>query len=147
MRERLAMGIGVLAVATLVGLAVWFARAQNPAGPSAAVLGPEAPAAAPVPEAAPLEAAQDSVRGRAVFLAEGCAGCHAVAGQGNPRNPLDGVGRRRTAAELRAWTVGAEALADSLPPSVLRTKQAYQRMEPADLAALLGYLGSLRGGD
>ena len=47
-------------------------------------------------------------------------------------------------AELRAWTQGADALADSLPPSALRSKQAYREMKPADLDALIAFLRSLR---
>jgi hypothetical protein len=67
-----------------------------------------------------------------------------VAGEGNSRNPLDGVGGRRTPEELRAWTVGAEALADSLPPSAYRAKQAFQRIPETELRQLVAYLSSLR---
>jgi mono/diheme cytochrome c family protein len=146
MRERFAMGVSLLAVVTLIGLAVWFARAQNPSIPVADVALPDAVDTPALPEGAPSAPAADSVRGHAVYLARGCAGCHSVAGEGNPRNPLDGVGARRTAAELRDWTVGAEVLADSLPPSAFRAKQAFQRIEPEDLAALIQYLVSLELG-
>jgi mono/diheme cytochrome c family protein len=128
-RERISITVSALAVVLLVALAVVFARSQNP--PPAQTM--------PAPEAA-----ADSARGRAVFLANNCARCHAVAGEGNERNPLDGVGSRRTAARLRAWTVGAAALADSLPPSAYRAKQAFQQIPPADLDALVVYLSSLK---
>jgi hypothetical protein len=83
-------------------------------------------------------------RGRAVFQSAGCTRCHSVAGVGSPRNPLDGVGSRRNDAGLRAWTLGADPLADSLPPSALRTKQGYRALEAADLNALITFLGSLK---
>lgn len=131
MRERIAMGVSALAVAVLITLSALFARAQNQPAPAADV------AAAAVP---------DSIRGKAVFDAQGCVRCHSVAGVGNTRTPLDGVGARRSAAELRAWTVGAPELADSLAPATFRAKQAYREMPSADLDALIRYLGTLGEG-
>jgi hypothetical protein len=147
------MAAGV--VAFLVGLSALFARSQNPgvtaqlgqspaetAAPRAALASPAPPPVASPP--APPQGAADSIRGRMVFDSAGCTRCHSVAGVGSPRYPLDGVGARRSEAELRAWTQGADALADSLPPSALRSKQAYREMKPADLDALIAFLRSLR---
>jgi len=145
MRERLAAALSVVAVALLVLLSGLFARVQNPDR----IALDTAAGAGGVTEAspdAPSVSAADSIAGRAVYVANSCASCHAVAGDGNPRYPLDGVGARRTAAELRAWTVGAEVLADSLPPSAFRAKQGYQRIGAEDMAALVQYLSALRGG-
>jgi cytochrome c553 len=167
MRERIAVGVAVLAVALLLVLSGVFARIQNPpvadlpdsppagVGTQPAVEAPPRTGVQPgieaAEEAAPPPAAQvalaDSLRGRALYDSAGCARCHSVAGVGSPRYPLDGVGARRPPAQLRAWTVGAEALADSLPPATWRAKQAFQAMRPENLDALVAYLGSLRGAD
>jgi hypothetical protein len=154
MRERVARWIAALAVGTLVVLAMAFARQQNPevvSGSQAASAAAGAPASTGEPAAAPAAglaapspAAADSARGHAVFLAQGCTRCHSVAGAGSPRLPLDGVGARRTAAELRAWTTGAEALADSIAPGTLRVKQGYAKLPAAELDALIVFLARLK---
>jgi mono/diheme cytochrome c family protein len=155
MRERISVGVAVAAVVVLVTLSAVFARSQNPSvdfSPAEAEQTPgTSPAAAATPDpASPAAAAAsvatpaDSTRGRAIFASKGCPRCHSVAGEGNARNPLDGVGARRTPAELRAWTLGAEVLADSLPPSAFRAKQAFQQMPAEELGPLITYLSSLK---
>ena len=42
-------------------------------------------------------------RGKAVYPEQKCSLCHAVAGKGNPKGPLDDVGSKLTADEIRAW--------------------------------------------
>ena len=46
---------------------------------------------------------------------QACARCHSIAGKGNPRRPLDGVGARRNAAELRDWNIGARRYGRTSP--------------------------------
>jgi cytochrome c5 len=141
LRERIAIGITVLAVALLVGLSVVFAMTQNRGAE------PTPEPAAPVAveqQAVPAEARADSARGRAVFVAQTCERCHSVAGQGSPRSPLDRVGARRTPEELRAWTVAEPAVQDELAPAVVRAKQRYLEMPQEELTALLHYLATLR---
>lgn len=170
MRERIAIGLAVLVISALVGLSGLFARSQNsgtavaqgdwsnevragaaPATPSelSAAVAPATPpvvtpAAAPAVVSPPSTRSADSIRGRVVFDSVGCARCHSAGGVGSPRYPLDGVGARRSEPELRAWILGADALADSLPPSALRTKQSYRAMKAADLDALVAFLKSLK---
>ena len=142
MRERLARFVAIVTVAGLVGLSTAFARAQNPAPAPQ----PEeaSPAAAPVAQAA---APGDTLRARVLFDELGCTACHSVGELGNPRNPLDGVGSRRTAPSLRAWTLGEEAVADSLPPGALRVKTTYLDVPEADLDLLLAWLAGLKADD
>ena len=148
MRERIARTVSALAVGAVMILSLVFARGQNAAEKreapiDAAVATPPSAVPAPPSDAVPALAA-DSARGHAVFLAQGCTRCHSVAGAGSPRVPLDGVGARRSVAELRAWTTGAEALADSLSPATLRTKRGYATLPAADLDALVAFLGALK---
>ena len=136
MRERLAIGISILAVAVLLSMSALFARAQNPA----------APVSEPETEAATAPAAQepDTLRGRIVYEQNSCARCHSIAGVGSPRYPLDGVGARRDTASLRAWTIGSPEVADSLSPASLRTKQGFATIPARDLGALVDFLARLR---
>jgi mono/diheme cytochrome c family protein len=146
MRERIARAVSGLAIGVVALLAVVFASGQNPTD-GAQERDDEGPVLAQAPAAPPLAsapAAADSARGHAVFLAQGCARCHSVAGAGSPRAPLDGVGARRSPAELRAWSTGAASLADALAPSVLQAKQAYAKLPAADLDALVAFLASLK---
>lgn len=150
MRKRIAVGISILVVTVLVALALLFAVRQNPAGSSrlqaAAMLGTAAdrttPAAADTQPQVPVQE-NDSLAGRRVFRAQGCERCHSVQGVGSPRLPLDGVGSRRKLDELRAWTVGAAAVQDSLSPSAVRAKRGFERIPAAEMRVLLAYLAAL----
>lgn len=83
------------------------------------------------------DAPADLVRGHKVYDDQGCAACHSVAGVGNRRHPLDGVGARLPEETLRLWIVAPQQIA----PKV--RKQAFDNLSPEDLAALVAYLRSL----
>lgn len=136
MREIIARAVCVLTVAVVVALAHVFARKHN--------LLVSAPAPVQVAEAtADPVPSSDAVRGREVYNAQGCSSCHAIAGVGNPRNPLDDVGTRRTAAELRDWVTGTGSALEQLSPAVVRRKQRYQELPESDLKAMVAYLATL----
>ncbi|HRP25555.1 MAG TPA: cytochrome c [Thauera sp.] len=137
MRERLARWVALLTVLVTVSLSLRFAWVHNEQSFAREGLNDSAPVALP----APIEGGEH--RGRVVFDRNRCANCHSVAGEGNPRYPLDGVGARRTRAELHDWVVGAAALEAVLPSSAYRRKQQYQAMPDDELDALLTYLQSL----
>lgn len=133
MREiwvRIVAAAGGLVV---VLLALAFAWWQNPQAPLAP------PTSPPVAVPSVLAAA-----GRAVFAAQGCAMCHAVAGKGNPRSPLDGVGARHDAAALADWTLATGNAKSALSERARVMKEAYRELPPAELDALIAYLQSLR---
>jgi cytochrome c553 len=147
MRERIAIGISILAMVVLVALSVVFALRQNPGTApapfaSAASGAPAGPITGTDEPGADLQE-RDSVAGLRVFRASNCERCHSVAGVGSPRYPLDGVGSRRSQDELRAWTVGAASVQDSLSPSALRAKQRYQQLSAEELRLLLFFMARL----
>ena len=52
--------------------------------------------------------AQDAVtKGAAVFAAQKCAMCHSLDGKGMAKGPLDGVGTKLTADEIREWIIAS----------------------------------------
>jgi mono/diheme cytochrome c family protein len=140
----------MLGTLTLVGLILVAASIARRPGPPLGADGAHAEAASaeardPDVVADPAAAAQvaDSARGRAVFERRGCGGCHSAAGAGGGRLALNGVGGRRSRAELRAWTTGEGAAAAELPPATVRRKQDLG-MPAADLEALISFLASLK---
>ena len=55
-----------------------------------------------------VAAAQDAAlvkKGQEVYAAQKCSICHAIAGKGGKTNPLDGVGAKLSADDIRQWIV------------------------------------------
>jgi mono/diheme cytochrome c family protein len=77
-------------------------------------------------------------RGAEVYRAQKCQACHSIAGVGNKRYPLDGVGTKLTEEDIRKWIVAPR----EMNPKV--RKRAYDKLPKADLDALVAYLKSLR---
>ena len=94
--------------------------------------------------ARPAVAQGDAEKGKAVYAAQKCQGCHAIAGAGNKNLPLDGVGKKLSAAEIRAWIVTPKEMetktkSTKKPPMPDR----YSKLPAADIDALVAYMASL----
>lgn len=89
--------------------------------------------------ATPALAQDDAVaKGQAAFAAQKCSMCHAIAGKGNKNSPLDGVGSKLSADEIRKWIVSPKEMkADT-------KMKAYPSLSAEDLASLVAYLSSLK---
>lgn len=89
--------------------------------------------------------AQDAAKGEQVYAAQKCSMCHQVAGKGNKLSPLDGVGKKLKAEEIREWIVAPDAAAakakSTKKPAMPKT---YAKLPPADIDALVAYLQSLK---
>src|SRR5262245_23698966 len=84
-------------------------------------------------------------RGQEVYAAQKCQVCHMVSGKGNKLNPLDGVGGKLTAEEIRQWITNptemtARIKSTKKPPM----PDKYGTLSTADLDALVAYLQSLK---
>jgi mono/diheme cytochrome c family protein len=89
--------------------------------------------------------AQDAKKGEAVYTAQKCSACHSIAGKGAKANPLDGVGGKLSAADIREWIVDPVAMAkkiksDKKPPMPNR----YAKLPAGDIDALVAYMQSLK---
>jgi mono/diheme cytochrome c family protein len=135
MREQLARAVAAMTAVLAFGLALLFASMQNPPGEP-----PPARSAAP---AAVAPDAETVAAGRRIYEEQGCSSCHSIAGEGNPRNPLDGVSARHEPVDMRNWIVGAGAAGDQLSPRVRNTKRAYAELGDHELNALVAYLRRL----
>jgi len=145
-RDFLARTAAVALLALITSLAAFFAHRQNAIPEAATAPSPAdsttlagADSETPVPVDSAL-----ATRGRTVYEALGCGRCHAVEGAGNPRSPIDGVGARRTPAEIRAWVTASREVRGELSRSVVRAKESFGELADEELEALVEYLSSLR---
>lgn len=88
---------------------------------------------------------QDAAKGQAVYTAQKCSVCHAIQGKGNKTNPLDGVGAKLSADDIRKWIVSPVEMtkqsgSTKKPPMVAK----YDKLPAADLDALVAYMVSLK---
>ncbi|MGD9583546.1 MAG: cytochrome c [Lysobacterales bacterium] len=128
--RRLAMASAALVLAVAAALAGWRNREQ-------AAVTEAAPAA--VAET-PVDAVALRQRGAEVYRNQGCRACHSLAGQGNTRHPLDGIGARLSAQEISQWISADPAVASQLSARVRQRKAIYASLPDDDLAALVAYL-------
>lgn len=90
--------------------------------------------------------AQDAAkiaRGQQVYVAQKCAICHSIAGKGNAKGALDGVGAKLSADEIRQWIVAAPNMAEKAKATRKPPMKAYE-LPKEDLDALVVYLQSLK---
>jgi mono/diheme cytochrome c family protein len=92
-----------------------------------------------------VAAAQDAKKGAEVYNAQKCQQCHSIEGKGKKQNPLDGVGKKLSADEIRQWIVNpkemtAKAKSTKKPPMPAK----YTNLPAADLDALVAYMVSLK---
>ena len=95
----------------------------------------------------PLHAAQapaTPAQGEKVFVAQKCSLCHAVAGKGNKNGPLDGVGTKLTAADLRAWIVDPAAMSKKHNATRKPPMKSFASLSTEDVDALVAYLQTLK---
>jgi mono/diheme cytochrome c family protein len=158
MREIIARLVALFTLGVVVALSLLFAsvhnrpkgmQTENPAAP--ALENESSPGlvstlpGGPVQKPTAETATQGTIeRGRAVYEQQNCATCHSIAGEGNPRNPLDGVGENWSALEMEEWITGTGAAAEVLPAAIAKRKQRYRVMPADDLAALVAYLLTLK---
>ena len=95
--------------------------------------------------ARPAMAQGDAEKGKAVYAAQKCSMCHSIAGVGGKASPLDGVGKKLSEADIRAWIVTpkemtAKAKSTKKPPMADR----YAKLPAADIDALVAYMASLK---
>ena len=102
-------------------------------------------AAASAPSAAAVQGDAQIKRGQEVFLAQKCQVCHGIAGKGSKQNPLDGVGAKLNADEIRQWiTHPAEMTAKTKSAKKPPMPAKYTNLPAADLEALVAYMQSLK---
>jgi mono/diheme cytochrome c family protein len=92
-------------------------------------------------------AAQDAAtiaKGQKVYAANKCTTCHSIDGKGNKKGPLDEVGSKLTADEIRAWLLHPDDMAAKSKSTRKPVMKAYDKLPKDDIEALVTYLQSLK---
>jgi mono/diheme cytochrome c family protein len=92
----------------------------------------------------PATATAQADKGQQVFAAQKCSMCHAVAGKGNAKGVLDGVGAKYSAADLKEWIVNAKGMAEKTKATRKPPMRDYSALPAADVDALVAYLRTLK---
>ena len=89
-------------------------------------------------------AAQDAAAGEKVYTAQKCSVCHGIAGKGSKANPLDGVGAKLSAADIKQWIVNpTEMTAKSKSTKKPPMPSKFASLPAADIDAVVAYMLSL----
>lgn len=92
--------------------------------------------------AAPARA-QDAAKGAKVYADQKCAMCHSIAGVGNKKGPLDGIGSKYSNADLHAWIVDAKGMTEKTKSDRKPPMKNYA-LPKEDVDALVAYMASLK---
>jgi mono/diheme cytochrome c family protein len=90
-----------------------------------------------------VASAQDKAKGEAVYTAQKCSMCHSVAGKGNAKGPLDDVGSKLKADEIRAWITDAKGMTAKTGAPRKPEMKAYA-LPKEDVDNLVAYLQTLK---
>lgn len=83
-------------------------------------------------------------RGEAVYAEQKCSLCHSVAGKGNAKGSLDGVGSKLSADEIRQWITNPKEMTTKTKAERKPPMKAYPNLPAADVDALVAYLQTLK---
>lgn len=78
-----------------------------------------------------------------VYADQRCALCHSIGDVGNKKGPLDGVGDRLSAAEIREWIVNPKEMTAKMNATRKPLMRAYPNLPDEDTEALVAYMLSL----
>lgn len=83
-------------------------------------------------------------KGEAVYTANKCSLCHSIAGKGQAKGPLDDVGGKLKAEDIREWIVDPAKMAKEHKATRKPAMKAYSNLPKEDLEALVAYMSSLK---
>lgn len=87
--------------------------------------------------------AQDAVaKGATVFTAQKCTLCHSIDGKGSAKGPLDGVGLKLKADEIRQWILTPVEMAAKANATRKPAMKAFPNLAKDDLDSLVAFLAS-----
>lgn len=89
--------------------------------------------------------AQDAkARGEKVYTDQKCSLCHSIGGHGNAKGPLDSVGSKLSADEIRQWITDAKGMT-AKAKATRKPEMKQYTLPKEDVDALVAYLSSLKG--
>ena len=88
--------------------------------------------------------AQDAkAKGEKVYADQKCSLCHSIAGKGNPKGSLDGVGGKVKPEEIREWIVDPKGMT-AKTKATRKPEMKQYTLSKDDVDALVAYLSSLK---
>lgn len=88
-------------------------------------------------------------KGEKVYTDQKCSMCHSIGGHGNAKGPLDNVGSKLSADELRQWITDSATMAKKAnatrTPAMSTMGAKYKALPKDDVDALVAYLQTLKG--
>jgi mono/diheme cytochrome c family protein len=96
-----------------------------------------------LPLALPAAAQDLKAKGEKIYTDQKCSLCHSVAGKGNAKGPLDGVGSKLSEADIRSWITDAQGMTTKTAATRKPVMKQYS-LPKDDVDALVAYLGSLK---
>jgi mono/diheme cytochrome c family protein len=93
--------------------------------------------------AASAAARDASADAQQVFTGQKCALCHSIAGKGNPKGPLDEVGSKLSADDIRAWITDAKGMTAKTKATRKPEMKAYA-LPKEDVDELVEYLSAMK---
>jgi mono/diheme cytochrome c family protein len=93
----------------------------------------------------PARGQDKAQKGMEVFTAQKCNVCHSIAGKGKKNGPLDDVGSRLSAAEIKQWITDPVTMAAKREPKSTRKPPMKKKALSADdVDALVALLSGLK---
>jgi mono/diheme cytochrome c family protein len=81
--------------------------------------------------------------GEKVYTEQKCSICHSLSGKGNAKGPLDDVGSKLSADEIRAWITDAKAMTVKTKAPRKPEMKAYS-LPKDEVDALVTYLSAMK---
>ena len=93
--------------------------------------------------AVPAMAQDAKAAGEKVYAAQKCSVCHSIAGKGNAKGPLDEVGSKLTADEIRAWITDAKGMTAKTKAARKPEMKVYT-LAKDEVDGLVAYLSAMK---
>jgi mono/diheme cytochrome c family protein len=88
--------------------------------------------------------AQDAkAKGEKLFADQKCSLCHSIAGKGNAKGSLDGIGAKLKADEIREWITDAKGMT-AKTKATRKPEMKQYTLSKDDVDALVAYVTSLK---
>jgi mono/diheme cytochrome c family protein len=81
-------------------------------------------------------------KGEAVYAAQKCSMCHSLDGKGQAKGPLDGIGKKMSADDIRLWIVDPATMTKKANATRKPPMRAYPNLPKEDLDALVAFLAA-----
>ena len=83
-------------------------------------------------------------RGQKLYADNRCQMCHSIQGKGNAKGPLDEVGTKLTAEQIRQWLINPAEMTGKTKATRKPPMPPYAKLAKEDVDALVTYLQTLK---